>query len=323
MKNVLVTGWRGFLGRHLVRELQHREDINRLVLVSRPNQKSGSFGIDHATMDQLKKLKLKITIIEKNLNSLRYDLDPYRIDTVFHLAGASSGSNPDDEVWRSNVDGTRNLLSILPQGIRVIFASSSTVYGNGITPQASSELSEIKPTSLYGLSKATAENLVNFYTERGLIQGVSLRFCAIVGSEATHGLLPDLIRKLQSTESTLNLWGNPPGSNKPFVHVHDAVQALIHFGGGAALAEGNIYKGRYHGAYNISPADGLDVEKVANMVMTKMQVFKRKVWGGEATSPRGDNQFVRLNREKAAWVGFGYRYGSSEKAVQQALEDIL
>jgi len=119
MSKILVTGARGTLGRPLTRELRRRgHDV---------------WGCDlmHDADDQF----------------IRADVSEYRqlervfeqsFDYVYHLAaefGRNNGEEFYEQVWRTNVIGTRNILeSQRRHGFRLIFASSSEIYGDRHEP---------------------------------------------------------------------------------------------------------------------------------------------------------------------------------------------
>ena len=119
MSKILVTGARGTLGRPLTRELRRRgHDV---------------WGCDlmHDADDQFQ----------------RADVSEYRqlervfeqsFDYVYHLAaefGRNNGEEYYEQVWRTNVIGTRNILECQRRhGFRLIFASSSEIYGDRHEP---------------------------------------------------------------------------------------------------------------------------------------------------------------------------------------------
>jgi len=82
---------------------------------------------------------------------------------------------------RANVDATRALLDALRArcpGVRVIYASSCAVYGQPL-PRIVDDGVIPTPQSSYGAEKLIGEVLVNEYTRRGFIDGLSLRFPTI------------------------------------------------------------------------------------------------------------------------------------------------
>lgn len=301
MRRVLITGG-GFIGSRLYHHLQEL-DLEKLVFICGSDISKNSWG------------STKIDVLYKDLThreSLK-DLYNYKFDTVFHTAGVAKVSAPLSTIFPANLQTTVNLLDCVPDA-RFIFTSSSTVYGNGHAKIDFDEYDKLLPTSAYGASKVACESFIDAYTRLGKINGVNLRLCANVGPGATHGLLKDLIAKVKSDSPTLELFGEAPGSIKPFIHVDDTVRAMIWF------AEENI-KGK--GAYNVCTKDVLTVSEVADLVMEQVGVKKKKVWLGPDSTWAGDNKQFSMCNKKINRAGFRLQYNTSRAAVIQAIKENL
>ena len=102
------------------------------------------------------------------------------VDVVLHLGAFMSWKAEDaDEMFRSNVDGTRLLLeAAAARGVkRFVFASSGEVYPES-APQSQpiTEDHPLAPISPYGLTKLLGEELVRFHRRQCNIETVILRF---------------------------------------------------------------------------------------------------------------------------------------------------
>lgn len=309
MKNVLVTGG-GFIGNHLVYErLLNETGIENLV-----------FFIGK-TDNGKKECMVSSNVGNTNVHTIIGDLSNpdfvnayaknFKFDTVFHTAGIAKVSAPAPDIFPANVTATVNLLNAV-EGCRFIYTSSSTVYGNGHKKIDFDEYDKLLPTSAYGASKVASESFVDAYTRLGRVNGVNLRLCANVGPAATHGLLKDLIRKVLDDSPTLELFGDAPGSIKPFVHVDDTVAAMLWFA--------EDYK-KGIGAYNVCPKDVLTVEQVADLVMEQLGKQKEKVWLGEGSTWVGDNKEFSMCNKKIQRTGFRLHYHHSKDAIIQAIKE--
>jgi nucleoside-diphosphate-sugar epimerase len=101
------------------------------------------------------------------------------VDIVYHLAAVLSGqSEADFDLgMQVNVDATRRLLEAcrrLGTAPRFVFASSVAVFG-GPLPEIVPDNIALLPQSSYGTEKAIAELLVNDYSRRGFVDGISCR----------------------------------------------------------------------------------------------------------------------------------------------------
>ena len=176
MKNirVAVTGGTGCLGRPLGEKLF--ADGAYLKLLTLPNDTSKS------------ELGKKVEIVIGNLNSLEaLDLLTKDCDVVFHLAGkvhsAPGTKEEEQEFYRVNVEGTRNLLEAAKKnGVkRVVFYSTVGVYGKDADFHGD-EFSPCQPLSVYAKSKYLAEQLVLNSPNHGGPEGSVLRFPVVYGS---------------------------------------------------------------------------------------------------------------------------------------------
>jgi UDP-glucose 4-epimerase len=304
MRNVLITGG-GFIGSRLFTHLsENHPEIEKLVFICG----SDTSQLCHST----KKVdRLYLNLIElRHLHSVLRNYNNF--DTVFHTAGIAKVSAPLTDIFPANLQTTVNLLECV-EGARFIFTSSSTVYGNGHRKIDFDEYDKLQPTSAYGASKVACESFIDAYTRLGRINGVNLRLCANVGPGATHGLLKDLIHKVKSDSETLELFGDAPGSIKPFIHVDDTVRAMVWF------AEENT-KG---GAWNVCPKDTLTVSEVADLVMEQVGKQKEKVWLGEGATWAGDNKEFSMCNKKLNRAGFRLQHNTSKGAVVQAIKENL
>lgn len=94
-----------------------------------------------------------------NYRQLQDIFKHHKFDCVYHLAaefGRWNGEQYYDQLWSTNAIGTKNLLKLQEEfGFRMIFASSSEVYGDydGIMSEQVMEEVEIKQLNDYAMSK--------------------------------------------------------------------------------------------------------------------------------------------------------------------------
>ena len=116
------------------------------------------------------------------------DLDlPEKVDTLFHIAGQSSGEASFDDPLRDidvNYKATYNMLELAAEMEvgRFIYASSMSVYGEIEQGERSvSEDRPVKPLSYYGCNKLASERLIRVFARRVNIRPTILRFFSIYG----------------------------------------------------------------------------------------------------------------------------------------------
>ena len=110
-----------------------------------------------------------------------------RFDIIVHLAaqaGVRYGLVNPSAYTRSNLVGHQNMLE-LAKGIsglgHFIYASSSSVYGNGTTPPYSEEARADQPVSYYGATKRAGELMSHSYAELFGLRQTGLRFFTVYG----------------------------------------------------------------------------------------------------------------------------------------------
>ncbi len=102
--------------------------------------------------------------------ALRHRIGELQPDAAIHLAGVAFVAHGDvDDMYRTNVVGTRNLLSALADSGRsikkVILASSANVYGNSAS-ELIDESSPAQPTNDYAVSKFAMELAASLWRDR-------------------------------------------------------------------------------------------------------------------------------------------------------------
>lgn len=266
---ILVVGGSGFIGQSLLKHLTETS-LDRICNISR--NKSNIETVEDFEVDL------------SDLPTLKFVIGRIQPTIVYHLAAqASQKPNPNkpDEIIKSNILNTFNLIHSLPSHTHIIFASSIVIYGGIHDP---TEFSPINTTSLYGASKVACEELIKSnYHVKGNPYNI-FRLGAMVGPGMTHGLLKDVISKIKSDSKTLELWGKDPGSSKVYTHVQDVVEAIT--------CERFIP----NEIVNICNDDDISAREVAQITMKELGIKKEIVWD-ETKIWRGDNVKLNANNE--------------------------
>jgi D-erythronate 2-dehydrogenase len=162
-----------------------------------------------------------------------------RPEVIFHLAAIVSGEAEAefDKGYRINLDGTRHLIEAIRHAgggykPRLVFTSSIAVFGAPFPEKIGDEFFHTPLTS-YGTQKLICELLINDYTRKGMLDGISIRLptiCVRPGkpNKAASGFFSNIIREpLAGQEAVLPVsedvrhWHATPKS---------AVGFLIHAG---------------------------------------------------------------------------------------------
>jgi nucleoside-diphosphate-sugar epimerase len=173
-RRVLVTGGGGFIGSNLVRGLLERGEQVRVLDNFSTGNRGNLVGLDD------------VEIVEGELRSYERVHNATRgVELVFHLGALPSvPRSVQDPLTTSavNVEGTLNvLLAARDEGIRrVVFASSSSVYGNsGELPRV--ETANPDPISPYGVAKLAAERYCVSFSRVYPLETIALRYFNVFG----------------------------------------------------------------------------------------------------------------------------------------------
>lgn len=193
---ILVTGAAGFIGSNLVKRLMHDYPSAYIVGVDNMNAyydvtlKENRLGelINMADHNQFKFYKNSIA----NKEFIDNLFASHKFDVVVNLAAQAgvrySIKNPDAYI-ESNILGFYNILEACRhsydkgrQGVRhLIYASSSSVYGNNEKVPYSTEDNVDHPISLYAATKKSDELLAHAYSKLYNIPSTGLRFFTVYG----------------------------------------------------------------------------------------------------------------------------------------------
>ena len=169
------------------------------------------------------------------------DLDLAGVDGVFHLAGQpgvrSFGDVFEEYVRRNLLASRRVFEAAASAGVRVVFASSSSIYGDAErypTPEAT----EPRPISPYGITKLGCEQLAHAYAQGFGLDAVILRYFTFYGPRQRPDMALARIVDALVHGSSFELYGDGLQS-RSFTYVADGVEATI-----AAMARapaGSVY----------------------------------------------------------------------------------
>ncbi len=233
----LVTGGGGFIGSNLVRGLLERGDEVRVL----DNFSTGSRG-------NLSGLERDVEVVEGELRSYERVHAAIRgVDVVFHQGALPSvPRSVQDPLTTSavNVEGTLNvLLAARDERVRrVVFASSSSVYGNsGELPRV--ETAPPDPISPYAVAKLAAERYcVSFSRVYGGLETVCLRYFNVFGphqdpTSQYAAVVPLFIAAISAGEP-VTIYGDGTQS-RDFTYVANVVEANV-LAADAAAVNGRI-----------------------------------------------------------------------------------
>ena len=222
--NILVTGAAGFIGSHLAERLVALgHDVRGLDCLTDYYTRA----LKRLNRTQLQETGVKflaLDLAQDDLNSAVRD-----VQIVYHVAaqpGISTKTGFDAYV-RNNIVATQRLLEAVRQSRAFqgfINISTSSVYGSDATGD---ETTEPKPTSYYGVTKLTAEQLALAFTRDQGFPACSLRLFSVYGPrERPEKLYPRLIASILEGRS-FPLYEGSGNHLRSYTYVSDIVDAMV------------------------------------------------------------------------------------------------
>lgn len=230
MKRILISGCAGFIGSSLI----------DMLLKMGNYQIVGIDNFDPYYDRSIKEVNMELAFYNfdfifheldildtQSLNKIFQDSKP---DIVIHLA-AKAGVRPSIQdpigYYDVNVRGTLNVLEAMRNSgtKKLIFASSSSVYGNGMVVPFSENINVDNPISPYAASKKAGELLCHTYYHLYQMDVFCLRFFTVYGPRQR----PDLaIRKFTKAiiEGTEIPFYGDGTTRRDYTHINDIVHGI-------------------------------------------------------------------------------------------------
>lgn len=220
---ILITGGAGFIGSHILAQLQGRRDMDVVVF---DNLSSGSKEHVPAGMELVE----GDICDEAAVDALFAD---HHFDAVVHLAAQTmvpfSVDHPVEDC-QINLEGVLHVLEACrTHGTgHILFSSSAAVYGDNLHIPLK-ETERLVPTSPYGITKMTTEHYLRVYHELYGMDATVFRFANVYGErqgEKGEGGVVSIFCKLLSQRQGITVFGDG-NQTRDFVYAGDIAQAII------------------------------------------------------------------------------------------------
>lgn len=227
---ILITGAAGFIGSHLCEKLL--EDGNTVV---------GFDNFDPFYERTVKENNLKKSIISESFKLIEGDIrdsesvkklfDEHSFEVVVHLA-AKAGVRPSIEdptaYNKVNVLGTLNILEMMKKNDikRLVFASSSSVYGNSTDVPYKETMNVNNPISPYAATKIAGELLCYNYWHLYKISATCLRFFTVYGPRQRPEMAIAKFVQKAYDGNLISIYGDG-SSCRDFTYIEDIIQGVV------------------------------------------------------------------------------------------------
>ena len=229
-KNILITGGAGFIGSTLADRLL--KEANKVVVIDNFNDYYDP---------QIKENNVKDNINNENYKLYRGDIedidfvekvfDENSIDMVVHIA-ARAGVRPSLEnplaYTKTNIEGTVNILEAMRKHNvkKIVFASSSSVYGNCKAEKFSEDLKVTEPISPYAATKSACEQFLYTYSKLYDMQALCLRFFTVFGPRQRPDLAIRKFIELIEQDKPIPVYGDGT-TMRDYTYIDDIVEGVM------------------------------------------------------------------------------------------------
>jgi len=314
--HALVTGGAGFIGSHLCDLLAQ----NNWEITILDNFSAGSMGnIQHL----LKQMPQKVKLLKGDCtNPIHVKKALKNVEMVFHFVANPEVrlelSNP-KTCFEQNIYATYILLQQLANISKLhtlVFASTSTVYGEPETIPTPENYAPLKPISLYGASKLASEALISAYAHTYNFKAIIYRLANTLGPRSQHGVIHDFIQKLKKNPNELEILGDGT-QTKSYLYINDCIKAML-LGLNKTKSQVEIY--------NVGSEDQIDVKTIAQIVINEMELKNVKLaFTGGVNGGRGwigDVKNMLLNISKIKSLGWNPDL-NSKQAIRKTTKQLL
>lgn len=246
----VVTGGAGFIGNRIVRKLVN--EGNSVTVID--NLHTGKIQNLQGVFDEIEFVKADI----RNYEDMKKIITNF--DGIFHEAALTlvqESFKKQDKYNEVNVIGTKNIFEIAHEkNIKVVFASSSSVYGN-VSKIPIEETFPKNPINPYGITKLKDEKIAEEYVKMNL-EVIGLRYFNVYGVGQTGsyaGVITKFVNRLKEKKPP-QIYGDGK-QVRDFIFVEDVADANI------AAMKSKIKSG----FFNIGTGIGTTVKQLADTLI--------------------------------------------------------
>lgn len=292
MLKLLITGGLGYIGSHIVAQLDERYCIKIVDDLS---------NTDSRTMGNLRDLigdRFSFDCIDvRNEKKMIETFRMFKPSIVLHLAGKKSVPESVSDplkYYQHNLLGTMSVLSAMDavDCKNILFSSSATVYGNPKYLPVD-EIHPTNPTNPYGMSKLMSEKIITDWCNLDIDRkAICLRYFNPLGShtsgtlfesgpQRSTNLMPTLLDVVAGKTDIFTIFGDSFKTSdgtgvRDYIHVVDLAEAHI-------ISIEKIFQLKGNTIYNVGNGSGISVRELitafedVNNVKIPVKVEKKRV----------------------------------------------
>ena len=220
--NIVVTGGMGHIGSKLINKLSNLKKIKKIVIID------NFLSERYISFINLKN-RNKIIFFDEDLIKFNPKKIKINIDCIIHLASTTNAEKSflnKQKVLDNNIETTNKILKLGKKKTKIIFASSTSVYGSQFKIiNSKNNFQNISPQSPYAESKIVCENIIkkesgNYCIMRfGTIFGMSdgMRFHTAINKFCYQAVL----------NKKITIWRKFYRKKRPYLDLNDCIKSII------------------------------------------------------------------------------------------------
>ena len=287
----LITGVAGFIGSNLLDKL----------LINKNNIIIGIDNLNDFYNPSIKRKNIEHNLKNNNFHFYNIDLldtnelnkvfENHKIDSIVHLAGYG-GVRPSIENPKlyidNNITATLNILECMKKYNikKMVYASSSSVYGNSKESIFTETLNVSEPISPYAMTKKACEELCYTYHKLYNIDVIALRFFTVYGKRQRPDLAISKFTKLILENKSIPVFGDG-NTIRDYTYIDDIVSGIT-----SAIEYNKT-------SYEIINLGGGDPVSLTRMIETIENVLNKKAIIERLSMQKGDVDKTAADISKA------------------------
>lgn len=287
----LITGVAGFIGSNLLDKL----------LINKNNIIIGIDNLNDFYNPSIKRKNIEHNLKNNNFHFYNIDLldtnelnkvfENHKIDSIVHLAGYG-GVRPSIENPKlyidNNIVATLNILECMKKYNikKMVYASSSSVYGNSKESIFTETLNVSEPISPYAMTKKACEELCYTYHKLYNIDVIALRFFTVYGKRQRPDLAISKFTKLILENKSIPVFGDG-NTIRDYTYIDDIVSGIT-----SAIEYNKT-------SYEIINLGGGDPVSLTRMIETIENVLNKKAIIERLSMQKGDVDKTAADISKA------------------------
>ena len=315
-KIIFITGVAGMVGSNLLNKLKKK---NKIII-----------GLDNLVLGKKKNISPFLNLknffffkysLNKKLNSKKIEklLKSGVLSEVWMLAANSDiqkgVKNPKidlNNTFLTTVYTMRFVKKFLTKNTKILFASSSAIYGNK-NKKINENTKNKNPISNYGKMKLESERFLDDFSKTNKGKYYIFRFPNVVGKNLTHGILFDMKKKVEAKSKFIKVLGDG-NQQKPYSYVDEILKCMNFIK--------NIKTVNRIDYFNIGNDDkGIKVKSIVKKIIKKYKSKKQIIFEKKKIGWAGDIAKYSYSTQKIKKLGFNFKHDSN-KAIDLAINNL-